>query len=268
LLGMEVRNQNNEKLGEIKDLVVDLNTGKINYAVLAVGGFLGIGEKLIAVPSGAFSTSEDHSYLLLNADKAKVQAAVGFPTTNWPDPNDQKISGYWLTPGPAQGAAPRSETDRASRPSQNSLDVDRDRNADRRLEVNVDDDKNEKLYTESRSKQDRQSVRAKADLDVDKGEDDLTIEARARKDANRSQANAFEGEIKSVDVKNGSLAVRTENGETRVLYVDEATTMRQGRAQVVRLTDYKPGYNVRVEYETRDGKLVARTITRTSGGVE
>src|SRR5262245_45233708 len=49
LLGMEVRNRENQKLGEIKDLVME-NPGKVNYAVLAVGGFLGLGEKLIALP--------------------------------------------------------------------------------------------------------------------------------------------------------------------------------------------------------------------------
>src|SRR4051812_26000292 len=42
LLGMEVRNSENQKLGEVKDLVMDMNSGRVSYAVLSVGGFLGI----------------------------------------------------------------------------------------------------------------------------------------------------------------------------------------------------------------------------------
>ena len=72
LIGMDVRNQQNEKLGDIKDLVVDLPSGKISYAVLSVGGFLGIGDKLIAVPPSAFSVAPTQDTLVLNADKAKI----------------------------------------------------------------------------------------------------------------------------------------------------------------------------------------------------
>jgi hypothetical protein len=48
VIGLDVYNQNNEKLGDISELLAD-QTGKIQTAILGVGGFLGVGERLVAV---------------------------------------------------------------------------------------------------------------------------------------------------------------------------------------------------------------------------
>ena len=55
IVGMPVHNDAGKKLGKIEDLVVDLGTGKIRYAALSFGGFLGVGDKLFAVPWGAMT---------------------------------------------------------------------------------------------------------------------------------------------------------------------------------------------------------------------
>jgi sporulation protein YlmC with PRC-barrel domain len=49
LEGLDVYNNNNEKIGDISELIVD-NSGKIQAVVIGVGGFLGIGERDVAVP--------------------------------------------------------------------------------------------------------------------------------------------------------------------------------------------------------------------------
>jgi sporulation protein YlmC with PRC-barrel domain len=82
LVGMEVRNQSDEKLGKIEDLVLDLNSGRISYAVLNAG--TAFRSKLVAVPVSAFTASSDQKHLLLNADKAKLEAAKGFDKNMWP----------------------------------------------------------------------------------------------------------------------------------------------------------------------------------------
>jgi sporulation protein YlmC with PRC-barrel domain len=82
LIGMDVRNQSDEKLGSIKDLVVDLQSGKVAYAVLDGGGVLK--DKLFAVPLNAFMASADQKHLILNADKTKMEAARGFDKDSWP----------------------------------------------------------------------------------------------------------------------------------------------------------------------------------------
>lgn len=122
LIGMDVRNQQNEKLGDIKDLAVDLHTGKIAYAVLSVGGFLGVGDRYIAVPPSEFSLSPDGKELILNADKARVQGAPGFAKNNWPDLNSWKThSGYWMPEGSAVGTP--GATVRTGRETGGALDT-------------------------------------------------------------------------------------------------------------------------------------------------
>jgi sporulation protein YlmC with PRC-barrel domain len=86
LLGMEVRNQNGDRLGYIKDLVIDWKTEQVSYAVLNTAPKIlpGIDQKLLAVPLAALVVSADKRHLVLNADKSKVQAALGFDRDHWP----------------------------------------------------------------------------------------------------------------------------------------------------------------------------------------
>ena len=84
LIGMDVKNAQNEKLGTIKDIAFDIHTGRIAYAVLSTGGVLGIGDKLVAIPTSAFQTSTDEKFLVLNADKQKLETTPGFDKNNWP----------------------------------------------------------------------------------------------------------------------------------------------------------------------------------------
>lgn len=100
LVGMDVENRSGEKLGKIEDLVVDMNTGRISYAVLSVGGFLGVGEKYIAVPPSAFEFSAHDKKLVLNADKAKLERAHGFAKNNWPSVENPEwgAEGLWTAP--------------------------------------------------------------------------------------------------------------------------------------------------------------------------
>jgi len=81
IIGMEVRNRSNERLGEIKDVVFDLKTERVAYAVLGTSGTPG---KLLAVPLSALTPSSDNSSLVLSADKSKLEAAKGLEPNNWP----------------------------------------------------------------------------------------------------------------------------------------------------------------------------------------
>lgn len=85
LIGMEVRNQNGEKLGKIRDIVFDLNRDQVAYVVLAVSeGAFGLREKLHAVPLRAFQANPDGEGIILNADKEKLARAEGFDKNHWP----------------------------------------------------------------------------------------------------------------------------------------------------------------------------------------
>ena len=83
LIGMDVQNAEGQKLGDIKDIVIDLKKGKVSYAVLGAGGVLGIGEKLLAVPLSAFKQNTDRNCLVLQASKETISQAEGIGH-DWP----------------------------------------------------------------------------------------------------------------------------------------------------------------------------------------
>lgn len=90
LIGDDVRNANGDDLGKIEDLMINTATGKVEYAVLSFGGFLGIGDKLFAVPLEAMSVDTDDKCLVLNETKERLENAPGFDKDNWPKNPDAK----------------------------------------------------------------------------------------------------------------------------------------------------------------------------------
>ena len=82
--GTDVANAQGENLGEIKDLMINTNNGHVEYAVLSFGGFLGMGDKLFAMPWKAFSINTADKNFTLNVSKEKLENAPGFDKDNWP----------------------------------------------------------------------------------------------------------------------------------------------------------------------------------------
>ncbi|HEX4884019.1 MAG TPA: PRC-barrel domain-containing protein [Casimicrobiaceae bacterium] len=85
LIGKNVTNAKGEGVGEIKDLVIDTTSGKVQYAVLSFGGFLGMGDKLFAYPLEKFERMSERGKLVLNVDKEKMKSAPGFDDKSWPN---------------------------------------------------------------------------------------------------------------------------------------------------------------------------------------
>lgn len=92
LTGMNVRNMQGEELGTINDFMVDVQTGKVQYAAMSVGGVLGVGDKLFAVPFAQlkFDHGQDEMFFVLDMSKEKIAAAPGFNQNDWPDFADPK----------------------------------------------------------------------------------------------------------------------------------------------------------------------------------
>lgn len=89
LIGNDVYSQDEEDLGDIKEIMLDTNTGKVCYAVLSYGGFLGMGEKLFAVPWEALTLDTENKRYVLNVDSSKLDSAPGFDKDNWPNMADE-----------------------------------------------------------------------------------------------------------------------------------------------------------------------------------
>ena len=99
LAGDGVRNAAGEDLGKVKEIMIDLRSGRVAYAVLSFGGFLGAGDKLFAIPWNALTLDEDRKEFVLDVDKDTLKNAPGFDKDNWPDMADEawggRISSYY-----------------------------------------------------------------------------------------------------------------------------------------------------------------------------
>jgi sporulation protein YlmC with PRC-barrel domain len=90
LIGDDVRNGANERLGEITDIVIDVPTGRVAYAVMSVGGVLGVGAKLFAIPWSALRIDAQSKCFRLNVAKERFDSAPGFDKDHWPTMADQR----------------------------------------------------------------------------------------------------------------------------------------------------------------------------------
>ena len=93
LIGILVKASDLEELGEIQEIVIDVASGRIAYAVLRFGGFLGFAEKHFAVPWSEFRLvhAEAETYFLVDTTRAKLKKLKGFAADDWPE----KASSKW-----------------------------------------------------------------------------------------------------------------------------------------------------------------------------
>ena len=97
----DVYNLKSEKLGSIKELMLDIQSGKVCYAVLSFGGFLSLGEKLFAVPWNALTVDTENQRFVMDTDEERLKSAPGFDADNWPNTADttweKSIHAYYGT---------------------------------------------------------------------------------------------------------------------------------------------------------------------------
>jgi sporulation protein YlmC with PRC-barrel domain len=88
ITGDEVYNMQDEELGTIQDVMLDITEGSIRYAVLSSGGFLGMGDRLFAVPWRALTLDRENHRFLLDVDVERLKKAPGFDKDEWPNMAD------------------------------------------------------------------------------------------------------------------------------------------------------------------------------------
>jgi sporulation protein YlmC with PRC-barrel domain len=90
LIGDKVLNFQNEDVGKVEEIMIDINSGRVAYVVVSFGGILGIGSKLFAVPWSAIRVDTDRKCFVMDASKELLEKAPGFDKDNWPEtPNGQ-----------------------------------------------------------------------------------------------------------------------------------------------------------------------------------
>lgn len=93
IIGANVQDPQGKKIGDIKDIVLDRNTGQVSYAVVSFGGVLGMGKKYVSIPWKAFQQGTARDTFVLNADSDTLAKAPSFESTRWPD----MASSHWTT---------------------------------------------------------------------------------------------------------------------------------------------------------------------------
>ncbi len=95
IVGDKIVNKENETLGKIDDIMVDITNGKIEYVVMAHGGFLTINEKNFAIPWKELKVDAENKCFILNRSKEFVEQAPGFDINHWPETNFHAEEKYW-----------------------------------------------------------------------------------------------------------------------------------------------------------------------------
>lgn len=98
IIGDKVENHQNESLGEIYDLMINVQSGKVEYVIVEHGGFLGMGQKLFAIPFEQLELDTRKEVYILNRSKEFFDQAPGFDKDHWPETNShsyEKENMYW-----------------------------------------------------------------------------------------------------------------------------------------------------------------------------
>lgn len=121
--GDKILSTDGEEIGKVKEIMLDVQAGRIAYVVMSCGGFLGIGDKLLAIPWSALTLDTDRKCFLLSVTSESVKNAPGFDKDHWPAMADvawaselhdyYRTSPYWNsnmerveTTGVASGTVP------------------------------------------------------------------------------------------------------------------------------------------------------------------
>lgn len=87
IVGTKVQNPQGENLGKVEAVMLSSEhpNWQVTYFILSFGGFLGIGDKLFAIPSSVFTWNEAKDCFIISVDKETLKESPGFDKNDWPD---------------------------------------------------------------------------------------------------------------------------------------------------------------------------------------
>lgn len=88
LIGDPIKNSAGEQLGTVKEVMFDIDEGRIAYVVMSSGGFLGVGDSYFAVPWSMVTVDTDDHAVVVDVDKETVENAPGFDKDHWPNADE------------------------------------------------------------------------------------------------------------------------------------------------------------------------------------
>lgn len=113
LNGSAVRNEQGDQIGEIENLVLDVKKGELAYAIVGVGGFLGVGEKSVAVPWERLQPGSEPQSFVMNVDRQTLESAPSVDVENLAQLDDpqsrREISSFWQQAESQQAETPQQQ---------------------------------------------------------------------------------------------------------------------------------------------------------------
>jgi sporulation protein YlmC with PRC-barrel domain len=95
IVGDKVHDDKDAHMGDIKNIVIDITTGKIDYYVIEFGGLLGIGQKYFAIPYDILRVDPVKKTYIFTQPKEKLAEAPGFNHWHWPNTNFHLTEDFW-----------------------------------------------------------------------------------------------------------------------------------------------------------------------------
>lgn len=92
IIGTNVKNSNDEVIGEVKDLAVDFKTGEVLAVIVSSGGFLGVADTLSSLPSSALRYDTKAEAFKTKLTKEQLQKAPQHKTSDKPDYTDAALA--------------------------------------------------------------------------------------------------------------------------------------------------------------------------------
>jgi sporulation protein YlmC with PRC-barrel domain len=97
--GTDVYNKDAENIGKIHDVMVDKRSGRVAYAVMSFGGFLGLGENYHPIPWSLLTYSPALDGYVVNLTRRQLEGSPSYPQGADPDWNNESygsdLGGYW-----------------------------------------------------------------------------------------------------------------------------------------------------------------------------
>jgi hypothetical protein len=96
LIGMPVRNMQDERIGKVENLEVDLAAGRVVEVIVASGGFLGLDNEFSAIPPQAFHQGTESNALVLDTTKEALSGAPHYKSSQWENAsNPEQVEGVY-----------------------------------------------------------------------------------------------------------------------------------------------------------------------------
>lgn len=98
IIGDSVGNVLGEKLGTIDNIMINVNSGMVEYVVVDFGSVVGIGGKVFAIPFHELTLVSDKRMFVVDRDRHFLENSPGFDKKHWPDTNNHyydEVNQYW-----------------------------------------------------------------------------------------------------------------------------------------------------------------------------